>query len=469
MFDRRSAIIWVSFTILSLLLLRNAFFAHPVADDYCYAVNARSLGSWVDAVVHEYYAWGGRYSSTALMSIFALNFDLVKDYWLIPVTLVLFTILAFYVFFSSLSFVAGAKTDWLNWGAFGFCIYIATIPAFSEMFYFMAAGITYTFGYGLLLIIWGILLRVNYSQLSKFQYFAYALLLTIFVFLVPGFSEVAGLLLVLTFMFVVVFTFSTRGRNKYLHLTAFLVSVLCLTIVASAPGNEVRMAQLGGGGIKWLTPFYGLYKAIGVLFLTILIMYILTANSLIAELAQRLSIALSEKLGTVTAKERVVFSLAVLIFYVAVYSPSYWAAGSSPEGRTKTILYILPLILWVPTISIAQSFKKEKNAIIRWVLHRKPYMEKVSIVGLFVLVITMNVKDIVLDAYARGSSYNEQLLNRYDEITKAKHSGMLDVTVDELQDLPTSLYFGDILDDPEHWRNQCYKNYFELSSIRIRP
>jgi hypothetical protein len=268
-------------------------------------------------------------------------------------------------------------------------------------------------------------------------------------------------------MLAVFFLPKTHNLYKYVHISALIISISGLVIVASAPGNEARMAQLGGGGIKWLTPFYGIYKAAGVLILTTFIMYILTANSYIAGLAQRLSLALDERLGNVTTKQGVIFALSVLALYAAAYMPSYWAAGGAPEGRTKTILYILPLILWIPAMSFVRSFITENNIDFRWISHRKPFVAKLSIVALVALAFTMNIKDIVLDAYWRGSSYDAQLVARYAEIEEAKKSGRQNLIVGKLHDLPQSLYFGDILSDPEHWRNRCYKNYFKLQSIKV--
>jgi len=467
MLKNGATVVWICLGVLLLLLLRNAFFAHPVADDYCYTVRALSLGSWFEAVIHEYNRWGGRYAATALMSIFALNFDLIEDFWLIPVTLVLFSAFSFYVFFSSLCLIAGEKKDWVVWGAFGFCIYVAIMPTVSEIFYFMATGVTYTFGYGFLLIILGIVVRLSFAPLSKLLYSIYASLLFIMVFLVPGFSEVAGLLLIIALAFVVLLTFRANDRVKYIYILTLIVSMVGLAIVANAPGNEVRMANLGGGGVKWLTPFYGIYKAVGVLIITILTMYILTANRYILGLTQKISLELHSHLGYAAKKRGVLFGLFVLLLYSAVYMPSYWAAGSSAEGRTKAILYILPFILWIPTISILRSFVKAKNTAMGWILHKKPYMEKISILALFVLLLTTNIKDVVLDTVWRGSIYDSQLMDRYNEIEKAQKSGLQDLTVDKLYQMPKSLYFGDILSDPSHWRNQCYKKYFNLHSIKV--
>ena len=65
----------LAFSALVSVLIFNAFYAHPMADDYCYTDSAIGLGSWFAAVAHEYNNWGGRYAATALMSIFAINLD----------------------------------------------------------------------------------------------------------------------------------------------------------------------------------------------------------------------------------------------------------------------------------------------------------------------------------------------------------------------------------------------------------
>ena len=213
-------------------------------------------------------------------------------------------------------------------------------------------------------------------------------------------------------------------------------------------------------------PFYGLYKGLGALLLAMIIMFLLTANSFVAPCLERLVNPMQEKLRSFTKKERLFLLIAVLIFFAAVYMPSYWATGTLPPGRTQTILYILPIILWVPLLSVIRLSVKMQGPT--KMLPRYNYLSTTgSILAILIIVSFMNIKNVFLDALWRGEHYDQQLQHRYEVISNAKNDGEKEIVVPELNDIPKSLFFGDILTDSSHWRNQCYSRYFGLRSIRV--
>jgi hypothetical protein len=455
------------FVVLVFVLLLNAIYAHPMADDYCYANTAIHLNSWFDAVVHEYKHWGGRYAATAVMSFFAINFDLVNDFWLFCIFLIFTTLFSFYWFFSSLSYFAGAKKDWLIWAAFCFCFYIATIPALSQVMYWMAGGITYTGGYGLLLVVAGLLIRVTFAELTHTMLLIYAILTVALAFVVPGFNEVSGFLLIVVAFSGCVFTFLKKHHSRFIWLLTLIVAVAGMLTVAGAPGNEVRTGQLGKGGEIWIMPFYGIYQGAGAILAAIAVMYLLTGNNFITPLIMRLAEPIREKLLTIEKSERVAYLSVIVALFAAVYMPSYWATGVSPPSRTQTILYILPIALWVPAIGLIMSLSKIRNIRLPWLVRGKAISTVVSFLLFAVIAVSLNLKSIFYDALWRGENYDRQLQARYEIIQNAKDHGEVDLVVPELKDLPKSLYFGDILVDPTHWRNGCYSRYYRLNSIKI--
>lgn len=462
----RQLVLWVFACILLIALLRIAFFAHPMADDYCYASKALRMGSWFDAVLDEYDTWGGRYSATALMSIFALNADMTRDYWLIPVLLILTTALSFYVFFSSLHHIAGDKKDWLAWSVLSFCLYIATTPALSETVYWMAGGITYTMGYGFFLVSLGLLVRLTFSRTSGFIFILYSFLVLGSSFLVPGLNEVAAILQILAFAVGAIACFTKSSPGRYVWLTALIIGVTGLYLSIGAPGNDLRLAQLQGG-VRWVTPFYGLYRGAGAIIATGVAMYLLTANRLISPLTQRLSNALSQSVAKLSRTERSLLLLCMVGFFSAVYMPGYWADGGSPPDRTKIILFILPQILWIPAIGLIMTFTGLRKIRIPWVSDHRHIDTAFAVLIFFFIAGSHNIRHILNDNVWRAKRYDLQLEERYSQIEDARRQGERNLIVAPLTSVPESMFFGDILADPDHWRNVCYKWYFGLNSIQL--
>ena len=191
---------WFLFALVFSAVIRNSLFAQPMADDFCYAQQAQAAGGWFDAIVREYYRWGGRYTATGLMSIFSLNFDLIKEFWALSILLVLATYLSFFIFFTSLHHVAGSKKDWIMWSAFALCLYVAIMPTTSELLYWMAGGITYTVGYSLLLVVLGLFIRLSFAGLSIYSFALYSVLSFALVFLIAGTNEVTALIQLMLFI-----------------------------------------------------------------------------------------------------------------------------------------------------------------------------------------------------------------------------------------------------------------------------
>ena len=91
---------------LALALILGPFliaclFAHPMADDFIYASNAR-FGFWT-AWLREYTGWNGRYASNALVLGGPLTFGWIEGYRLAAAVMILSTVLAVYVFVRALS------------------------------------------------------------------------------------------------------------------------------------------------------------------------------------------------------------------------------------------------------------------------------------------------------------------------------------------------------------------------------
>ena len=71
------------------------------------------------------------------------------------------------------------------------------------------------------------------------------------------------------------------------------------------------------------------------------------------------------------------------------------------------------------------------------------------------------------DLFHLAQPYHDYLNERYEQIEQAKANGQRYlVVVDYQQEYPRSIFFNDIMHNPDHWRNDCYADYFGLEKIK---
>ena len=71
------------------------------------------------------------------------------------------------------------------------------------------------------------------------------------------------------------------------------------------------------------------------------------------------------------------------------------------------------------------------------------------------------------DLFHLARPYHDYLQTRYKQIEQAKAKGQRYLIVaDYQQEYPRSIFFNDIMSNPNHWRNVCYADYFGLEKIK---
>ena len=79
---------------------------------------------------------------------------------------------------------------------------------------------------------------------------------------------------------------------------------------------------------------------------------------------------------------------------------------------------------------------------------------------------TPNIFEAYKDVY-RGYRYDQEMRERFSAIQAAKNRGEMDIIVDSLSRPPRTLFATDIETDPNNFRNQCMREYYEVKSIRL--
>lgn len=464
---RLNALLWLLVIGLTLLVLHNAAYTHPMADDYCFADKLSVNHTWIKTVAYEYQTWGGRYATTAIISLFIEYFDLVKDFWVIGVSLILISAGSLYFFFSAFMFVGCEPKDWRLWFAFAWCFYLASMSAMPEVFYWLSGGVTYAGGYSWLLIVLGLLLRLSFAEYSSIKFYGLAVLCLVLITLTPGFNEVAAVLQAVVLLFGILFVRKKHRRLVALYVVGLILATAALGVSALAPGNAARMAVLESHSNKWLTPFYGLYQGLGVMLAASVLMYLLTSNNVVMPTVQRMAKLWQEKIANFSPLDKVMAVLFVVALFSAVFMPSYWAEGGSPAKRTETILFLLPALIWIPLVAFVNHNSRMVFLRYPWMTRYNMLSNIISCTLIGLLMVLLNPKDVVKDAMGRAADYDQQLLSRYKMIEAARKDANMNLVVPALSVQPASLFFADILPDASHWRNTCYAQYFQLDSIKL--
>jgi len=179
--------------------------------------------------------------------------------------------------------------------------------------------------------------------------------------------------------------------------------------------------------------------------------------------------------------------------------PSFWAAGVPPSGRHLNITYAVFLLFWLYLLettirpwlalrrpgpndtpyaraalllagifivySLALSFLPRQK---EWSRDIERYLAEPSRAVTYLLshYARNNLIDVFSDLLTqRALRYDRTLSERYRLITDCPSVGLC--VVPPLDDPPPSVFFRDITDDPNDWKNVCYARYFGKEQIAI--
>ena len=154
-----------------------------------------------------------------------------------------------------------------------------------------------------------------------------------------------------------------------------------------------------------------------------------------------------------------------------MYCPPVYAMGYLGEGRLHNIVYFNFIILFFVNIFyftgwILCNLSEQKEV-------KHSYINTTWICCMAVLLIGLCISNW-------GSSWSAEAISKlkwgepqwysqqaYDRHKKLLNSAGQDVIVEEYSVKPEILFFDDITDNPEDWRNSSVKGFYDLNSIVI--
>lgn len=454
-----------------LVFILLAQYAQPSSDDFCMASGVAEHGL-VRQLWNHYFEWSGRYSSNALYAIYPVIFGLFDGYQYIPALLLLG------LFFSTAFFLAAifrvriyARPVLLS--SLGFvCVYLLGMMSPASSLYWMAGAMTYQTANILLFLIAALMIRL--AERQKHQTGYSGLLVGLLLLMVVAIGANETVMLALTGLALLGFIFHLRSGWVILKPWFLIIAVtlVCFAIVYFSPGNTIRAADFPLRHDLARSTQGSLSVGLKILWLW-LSSPVLMVSSLLVPFAISRLILLSGRTFAVSKTMIVVLMLSTFVMPVVLQFPAWWSMGGWPPARTVDAIYFLFLVSWYLTIGAFTLRYLQKN---KWSPLKQPYHPVSAVVlllltGVFTAVILQSkaYQLAKTDLFLLARPYHEYLNARYQQIEQAKAAGQHYLAVaDYQQELPRTIFFNDIMRDPDHWRNVCYADYFGLERIKIQ-
>ncbi len=448
----------VSLTAVIALFAAACWFAHPTADDFIYAANARV--GWWDAWLREYAAWNGRYTSNALVLATPLRFG-ISAYRAAAATTLAATLVAAFVAIGAWVGPAISRRDVVTCGLAICALYLSQTPSVGEAIYWYTSAATYQLWIvPAALYVWLMCRHVGGRHRPAALAVAALLLL-----IVAGFNEVTMLIFIAVHALWIGFALRERPGGRSVAISMLAVLVAGGLIVWLSPGNAVRQSMYAGvrhnvvRSVAWSAlqtlRFGAEFVANGPLLL---------ATALVVPLAHRWAahendVRVGRRLLAVT------IGLAILI-PIATF-PAYWETGTLGQHRTVNVAYAAFLGLWFVGVSAwAAAGSRAAEATRAFAESARRPLAVAFLVG---VALTGNSYGVGSDLVSgRLAQYDREMTARYAQLHACRDHAASPCAVAPLEVKPASFTVVDLSANPSDWVNAAYARYFNLSEVQLR-
>jgi len=452
-----------------LVFLLLAQYSNPSSDDFCMASGVAERGL-AGQLWNHYFEWSGRYSGNALYAGYPIVFGLFDGYQAIPLLVMLGLFFSAAFFLASVFSVRFYARPVLLISLCFVCIYLLGMMSPASSLYWMAGAMSYQTANILLFVIAALMLRLARRQQRSADYSSLLLALLLLMVVAIGANETGMLALTgLALLGVVVHLRSGRAMLKP-WFAIFIVTLACSAVVYFSPGNAIRaadfplrhdLARSTGGSLSVALRVMWLWLSNPVLMVSSLLL-----PFAIARLGQ-----LSDRTFAVSKTLIAVLLCATFLMPVMLQFPAWWSMGGWPPPRTVDAIYFLFLVGWYLTVGAVTLYylgKVEHS----WLLqpsHPATAVALLLLTGVFTAAVLecKAYQQARSDLFQLARPYHDYLEARYEYIAQAKAAGQRYLAVaDYQQALPRTIFFNDIMHNPNDWRNACYADYFGVEKIK---
>jgi hypothetical protein len=452
------SILYIIIIIYILIYITIGLFAQPTTDDFYY-VNKTIKSGFYEAQKQWYLGWTGRYSATAILSLFSY-FDFISYYWLVPFFFLVLTLISYILLVGAIGTLL-TKSQVLFFGSILLLIFYTYQEIVAQTFYWLTGCVTYQLGNILYLILITKLIyqfkKCCFSLNDVFQ-------VTILCFIIIGLNETIMVLVNLTIISCLIIAAKIKRHFASKFMLIALISVVLSIISIAAPGNTLRALEEYPNSHFVATSIlnsmiYGVKYIIdrtnNLALLGVTILALPTTLHALNDIKLKLN---NRKYDRILE----IFPLFVMATIIALNFPSFFATGSPPIARTKSVIDTFFLISWFPTITIIVDKFIGNNSS-----SSKIYISQAALLFIIIGLLGSHNNQLALYNINGSLQYYKEMQLRYDMINKALSNNILDLDVPSLTKQPSPPFACDIASDTEHWINKGYAEYFRLKTIRV--
>lgn len=452
-----------------LVFVLLAQYAQPSSDDFCMASGVDANGL-VGHLWNHYLEWSGRYSGNALYAIYPLFAGLFDGYKFIPAIVITALFLATAFFLSTLFGTRLLARPVLLVSLCFVCVYLLGMMSPASGLYWMAGAFTYQTANILLLVTLGLMLRLHRRQQHSNSFLILLFVLLLVIVTAIGANETSMLAFTALALLGVFVNLRSGRAVLWPWMVILAVSLVSFDVVYFSPGNAVRAADFPlrhdfsrsmNGSLSVGSKILWIWISDPVLIV----------SSLLAPYAISSLLQVSGRTLAVSRSVSVSLVLCTLSLPVVLQFPAWWSMGGWPPARTLDAIYFLFLISWflsIGALSLRYLYDGESSPVVQ---PFNPY----AAVALLVLSVSFSFAALGSNTYKLARTdlfqlarpYHDYLVMRYQLIEQALANEQQRLVVaDYPYEYPRTIFFNDIMRDPEHWRNICYAEYFGLEKIK---
>lgn len=463
-------------TVASIIpLLMISFYNHPSADDFAYAVETHMvwkstrnmflvLKQAVATSVKYWNRWQGLYTSAFLLAlepgIFGEQYYRITGFLTVGTVVVSNLIFSFYILHKRLG---TDKLTSLTLGMVTSFLMLHWMPSTVEGLYWYNGAVNYTFFFGLFLLLICIVIDLCKEQ-NTGAVFGKAVLGIFLAVLLSGGNHVtafAGLLIVSGVCFFCFWNQKKQYAGRVFTVLAFEVAGFLVNVLS--PGTRVRAdAFEESRGVLWTV-----WNAL---------QYLLERMNSWIGLALLVSIVIMlpvifSCVEKIRDEKRFYFPYPLLVFVASVgfltamCCPSYYAMGVIGAGRLVNVVYFAFVLLVFINVFY----------VCGWICGKMEFRESSGGVSTILIALILCFGLIVgcyrdCAGYIAWKSVSSGEALAYSMEADARYnlyigSAGQDVEVSAFSFYPQLLFYDDITEDKEDWRNLQVEEYFGLNSV----
>lgn len=458
--------------LISATLMTLAYFAFPIADDFCYAVRVRALG-FIPAQTDWYFGWSGRFTATALLSAIALMGDIVRVYSAVLVATQVVTFISLWVLVMALRNRFGFQRPLLT-ALTLYVVFLTGLPDIAQYLYWESGLAGYAVGNAATLLLLAIMVNCaprgfSGRGVTGVLMFGAANLLVV---AAMGSNEVTVLAVIALLTATTALAAHHDRRRAAPWAWLLLLAVVCGSFALAAPGNFVRAQSLASDGT--LRPSRALAAGLFLPWFALRTLHWLGNPGIWA----------SAMVVMLWGRER--FHQLICpggIFNTRwLWVPPLWLltlAGLTAIGfavncyplpeRAESVVWLMFLVGWYPSFIILLEYLGNRRILPSSVPGWGP-PHGARRVAVAVLALSLLGSTTVFEAFKdtfRGYRYWREMQARVALISEARAQGLTGLEVPSLSRPPRTLFATELTTDPRNFRNSCQAEYYGLRDLAL--